>query len=709
VIYKYDFEENTDFFPYTSLDRDSVNSLLASFPKDLSYPFGLRYNEKQKCDECKDQWADPPPMSVRVSRNYFILRVEDASFVQELIQNRKDGFAIEIVPFDAFACGNPAYYNEPSRRNGMKRTSGRLLEPVYRKDLMKGFKRRKKKKDVSFVKYLLSADSVSFFKRFGRYKLTNFKAKYFEIKLGKIPKDINGWWNHNLVYINNKQICHFLYLTNYPGELDLEMIDVPYYPPVPIDNYEFVLDRYADTLELFYEAGVTETSSSALKKLISRYQEKNIRIDQLNIEGFCSVEGDAQKNEELHQQRAQKIMDAMGPILPNDSVSSVGSQVAWEHFYASVKDDPKWKFLYPKSTAEISAYFADPANERPVQILKEERKVKVVVSGVRDLNRKNAMYYIKRDLRNMFVKIDRGELNCVNPDSLRRLYEKAYYFSLLDTISVDDFLKIDIPKHRNGPSHTLMHHMAFYHYHHLKDSASKTELSKLKSKVESVFTLCGAAEHLSPEFHYLSACFLVDRIEKKGDKITTNDPTIQKAFDRLNLLLNWYELDSVFMIDVAKANLNIVNILIETIDADLVFEYRETINASLIQIVEYYRKTDQLNPKSVLSLSQLLCYFQNVPLAVELCRDFLYDDDVLQLYLPLAYYHSSFLSNDYAIEYEREFLSLLMEAKTRLTSDQWCKLFYGKFGIPFQVMDHEPLHKAFCETCPNRVDEVFSE
>lgn len=709
VVYKYDFEENAEFFPYSSLDQDSVNALLVNFPKDLSYPFGLKYNEKEKCDECKDTWDQYPQMSVRIRNNYFILRVEQSDFVKELIKNRKDGFAIEMVPFDAFACGNPAYYDEPSRRNEMKRTSGRLLEPVYRKDLMKGFKRRKKKKDVSFVKYILSADSVSFFKRFGRYKLANFDAKYFEIKLGKVPKDLNGWWNHNLVYIHNKQICHFVYLTNYPGELDLEMIDVPYYPPVPIDNYEFVLELFSDTVELFYEPGVTLTSSKELKNLISKYTEKNLRITQLDIEGFCSVEGDANTNEVLHQERAKNIMLEMESILTSDTLARVSSEVAWTHFYENVKDDPTWKFLYPLSRDEITAYLTDPKNKRPLEILREERKVKVVVHGIRDLNKKNANYYIQRDWKKMFTKDKRGEVQCVDESLMQRLYEKAYYFSTVDTITVDNFLAITFPMKESWFSHNLQHEIAFYRYHHLKDSADKTELGKLKSKVESVFSMCGAAEHLSPEFHYLSASLMVDRMKQKGPKMTASDVDIQKAFDRLNLLLNWYDLDSSFMLNVAKANLNIVNLLIETVDPDQVFEHQEIINASLIQIVEYYRSTDQMNPERAVSLSKLLCYFMNINLAVDLCQDFLYDNEVLKLYLPLAFQHSSYLSSDRALIAEAEFQQLLMEAQSRLTSEEWCKLFYGQFGIPFQVMDNEPLHKAFCETCPNRVDEVFAE
>jgi hypothetical protein len=500
-----------------------------------------------------------------------------------------------------------------------------------------------------------------------------------------------------------------VYLTNYPGELELEMIDVPYYPPLPFDDYEFQIEHFSDTIELFYQPGETVTNDGKIERIISKYQKKHLRIKSVDINGTCSVEGNQEKNEILHQERAANILVAMKDILVTDSVTRVSSEVAWNHFYASVKDDPKWGFLYPKSKQVIKAYLEDPANERPLDILSEERKVKVVILGVRDLNKSNAMYYIKRDLNNMFFKETTGKLQCYDTDSLRRLYEKAYYFSTVDSISKQDFLTITIPSFDGYLPHELEHDVAFYRYNYLKDSADPNTLAELKSQVEFVFEMCGAAEHLSPQFHYLSACFLVEKIEQNGQKNTSRDPNIQKAFDRLNLLLNWYALSDSFLLDVSKANLNIINILMETIDRDQIFEYNKTINTSLIQIVQYYRNNDKLTPETVVTLSKLLCYFQNVGLAVDLCSDFLYDDEVLKIYLPLAYRHSSFLSNDAELLAEDDFLSLLMEAKTRLPSEDWCKLFYGFYGIPFQVMDYGPLHKAFCETCPNRVDEVFSE
>ncbi len=709
VLYTYDFQENPDFFPYSNLSQDSLKALTTKKYPDLPYPYDLRDDKKGICNECLKNWEYYPPISVRIANNNFILRVEDADFVKELIANKHDGFAVEIVSFDAFACGNPAYEDEPSRRNGQKRTSGQILEPVYRNDLMKGFKKRKKVKNLSFVKYIFTADSVSFFKRFGHYKLVNFNAKYFEIKLGKVPKGLNGWWNHNLVYIHDKHICHFVYLTSYPGELTTELIDVDYLPPVPVNKYDFKLEHFTDTLELFYNSGQTVTSGKALDNIIKRFEQQHLTIKSIDIQGFCSVEGDSLTNEVLHQQRAENILAELKSLTQSSTQYNIQSQVAWEHFYQAVKNHPKWKFLYSQSKSEISRYLSNAKNEKPVEILSQERKVKVEIVAVKELSPQTANYYVQRDLKRLFYKDKYGKIQCVDVDVLQNLYEKAYYLSTVDTLGVSEFLQIEIPNYTGGLSHPLEHDVAFYQYHYLRQTKDKNLLAKLEGHIESVFTKCGAAAHLTPEFHYLSACLLVKKIERKGKKNTPENPDIQKALDRLNLLLNSYDKDSTFLLNASKANLNIINMLCENIDPEQLYKYTDIVNSSLIQIVEYYRYTNQLNPKSALKLAKMLCYFQNVPLAVELCRGFLYDNEVLKLYLPLAYTHASYLSGNDEKLFENEFQQLLQEAKSRLTAAEWCRLFYGNFGIPFQVMDNKLLHDEFCATCPNRVNEVFEE
>lgn len=706
VMYTYSFKENKSFFPYSSLTGTE------RAPEKISpneYPFKLRGDKAETCEECKDIWSNYPGLSVRIQNKNFILRIEDADFVKSLIQNKFDGFAIEIMPFDPFACGNPAYKNEFSRRNGKKKTSGQLLAPVYRNELLNGFKKRKKAKDINFVHYILSADSVSFFKRFGRYKLNNFTAEYFEIKLGKVPKDLKGWWNHNLTYIHDKQICHFVYLTGYPGELVTELMEVTYFPPVPINNYEFQLEYFTDTLELFYPSGKTIANGSELPKLIQKFEKHNLKITTIEIDGYCSVEGDSLSNNRLHKERANNILNNLKPLTDSLTQFNIKSQTAWSHFYENTAKVPKWNFLSSLTRQQISSYLSNKNNEQPVEILSQERKVVVVVHGVKELSPKTANYYVVRDLAKLFVKPPKQKLICTDYDKLQLIYEKAYYFTTVDTLSKEDFLKISFPRLEIPYSHSFEKDIAFYKYHLNRENKDVSKLKMYENEVSKIFDMCGAPEHLTAEFHYLSACLLVKKIQESGKKTANSydEVLIQKGFDRLNSLLNSYVIDSVFFLNVSVANLNIINTLCSSIGPEKIYDYADIINKSLIQIIEYYRRTNQLDVKKVIQLSKLLCYFNNVSMAVQLCSDFLDDNEILKIYLPLAYIHTSYLSGEDELIFEKEYQNLLLESKNRLSTEEWCTLFYGHNGIPFQIMDYEPLHEQFCETCPNRVNELF--
>ncbi len=707
VLYQYAFEENEQFFPYSKIDSDSLNRIHAQFPDEIVYPHGLKANKLEKCEECRDLWANYPPLSVRFQNNYFILRIEDAEFVQRLIENRNDGFAVEIVPFEPFVCGNPAYMGEPSRRNGKKRTSGTVLAPVYRDDLVKGLKKRKSKKGVNFVSHLLKADSISFFQRFGTYSLVRFDAKYFEIKLGKLPKEFQQTaWNHNLVFIRDRQICHFVYLTNYPGEIDPEFLDTKYYPPVPVDNYEFELEYFRDTVDLFFAPGATTASGKELDRLLKKYTESHVTIQKVDLDARSSVEGKASENEKLHVKRGEAILKQMEGLLSREADVQSRSSVAWDHFYAQVTGHPKWGFLAKLSREEVTNYLNDPKNERPLEILAQERVVRVVIHGVREVNRYNATYYINRDIKSLVFKDDQKRILCRDMDRLRRLYQQAYYLTSIDTLSEKEFLAIKIPPFTGGVSHELEHDLVFYRYHLLKDKVSAEELSQLKAKAESLFKKCGAAEHLSSEFQYLTANWMIEKLKSKRGSLTPDNDLIQKVFNRLGILLEWNQNDPDFVADIAKANLNVVNLLIESVDPALVFEYRDVVNNSLIHLVEYYRKNDQMDADRTLKMSRFLCYFQNVPLAVQLCQKHLDNDEVLKLYLVLSYVHSSYLSPMDELIFEKDFHALLMEARDRLPANEWCSLFFGEEGIPFQVMDKIELREAFCATCPNRIHEL---
>lgn len=709
VVMKFDFEENKRFFPYSGMN--DLPPPIFYDTSALKYPYHLKRNNWEECEECRDAWAEQPGITLAIERNQFVLRCADASFIKELLQNQKDGFAVEIVSFDPFACDNAAYENEPSRRNGKKRSSGEILQPIYRKDLIKGFKKKKKIPAVKFVKHLFTQDSSDFFSRMRNYNYLTFDAQYFEYKLGRVPKNTPLWWNHNLLYIHNKRICQVTYFTQYPGEVVPVLLDVDYFPPKIVNDYEFKLEHFADTFSFYYEPGKTLASVPSFETYKDFLKKNHITITDLEIVGYSSVDGTKKENDRLQQARAQNILTTLQPMFGKNTAYQISSSDTWAHFYTSVAKEKKWAFLSNMSQEEVQAYLLDPKNPQPDSILNEERKVFVRVLSTRFLSPQTANYYVNRDIQALILeeKTQNGiRYFCSDMDKLSKLYQKAYYFTQVDTLTTTNFLAIDLKKYQLALPHSLEELMAFYPYELYRQAGDSAQMKKQAAETERVFQWCGAAEHLTPEFHYLTACQLVDNLTNRPPK-TSSDPNINKALDRMDLLLSSYDLDSVFHYNVAKANLNVIYCLIQTIDKSILYEYQDLIRRSLIQVYSYYKRNQLLTPEKVLELAKLFCFFNEVNLAEFICRDFLNNDAVLLFYLPIAYYHSSYLSPDFALEFEQKYWALMEEGRTRFTPEQWCQLFFSDNGIPFQILDQPEIRAKFCSTCPNRALDFINE
>ena len=75
------------------------------------------------------------------------------------------------------------------------------------------------------------------------------------------------------------------------------------------------------------------------------------------------------------------------------------------------------------------------------------------------------------------------------------------------------------------------------------------------------------------------------------------------------------------------------------------------------------------------------------------------NNQVLMRMLPLMYIHSSYLSDQYELDFEQEFIEKLKDARTKLSDDEWCNLFINENTIPFQVFDNKEIRDLFCESC----------
>lgn len=348
VYYKYKFIENKKMFPLsnyqTALEVNSFDSLSNTLIP-FEYPFNLKHNQEYQCTTCTDLVKNQPFITLRFERNSFILKIENAAYAKQLLKNKKDGFAVEIVPFDDYMCGNPEYYTKPSRRNGQLKLNGNTLKPRYTKGLYPGYKKRKKRSDVKFIPYIFKSDSIAFFKRFGRYKVDRYKHEYFEINLGRLPKGQKGYWNHNLVYLQNNQICHIDFLTGYCGELIGERQPSIFIPAPSDGEYHFELDKQKINFRIPYKQGDTEFTNERIAPFIKSLEDHSYLIDSIHINAYASVEGDSVLNHKIQMSRAMNIASLLQSRQDSKFKVSINTKTDWKHFRKSVGAITKWKYL----------------------------------------------------------------------------------------------------------------------------------------------------------------------------------------------------------------------------------------------------------------------------------------------------------------------------------------------------------------------------
>lgn len=309
--YQYSFTENKQMFPYSNyepaIEVNSFEGVIKHLVDNYTYDFDLKHDKPEYCTSCKQEVVNPPPITLRIERNMFILRVEDSVYVKNLMNDKRDGFAVEIVTFNDYMCSNPAYYTKPSRRNGQLMLNGKILKPLFRNDLYKGYKKREKRKDVKFIPYIFNSDSLKFFNRFGKFKLDRFNSEYFEIPLGRVPNDINGYWAHNLVYIQNGQICHIDYFTGYCGSVIEEYLPVEFIPCTADDHCKLKPEERFLHFSIPFEQGKSDFTKEDIGPFIKSISDLSYNLDSVHIHAYSSIEGDSVLNRNLQIMRSKNI------------------------------------------------------------------------------------------------------------------------------------------------------------------------------------------------------------------------------------------------------------------------------------------------------------------------------------------------------------------------------------------------------------------
>lgn len=695
--YQYTFYENKMMFPYSDYSpsklAESFDGIERKLLEDYVYEFHLRHDKPENCYTCNLAANDMPFITLRIENNNFILRIEEADYVKNLLNKRFDGFAVEIVSFNDYMCGNPAYYTKPSRRNGQTMLNGYVIEPLFKKDLYKGFKKRKVKKDVRFLSYIFQADSVDFFNRFGKYKLERYSHEYFEVSLGRVPRNIQGYWAHNLVYIQNGQICRFDVFTGYCGEIieDYQSTD---FIPAPADDYCYLQPEFRSLhFSIPFEKGKYEFTRQDIEPFLQSLDEITYILDSVHIHAYSSIEGDSTTNYQLQIKRAESITSVLHENQEQVTNVRVTTSTDWNGFYKAVSNSSKWKYLGTMSHPDVLAELNEIGYDAVEDILKSERRGEIDLYCTIHPTDENLEYFITKELKMFNDGIDsltrekRGVMNYL--DGFYSLYNCVHSKVVQGKIDPAFLAAIKMPNMYKDHHGLVQAYVLFGLEFNESFSKNSHWQSNYLKDIEHIHQNCMEPTHILPEFLFILIRNSIDFYFK----------TKSADFDKLQNLLSLleqmepiYRSDPDAKLNIDKLNFNLNVLLLNAVFAKEPMKYSGNAIKSIAQLYKFYETYNHLSGSKAIELGKTAVYFHQIYPAIELMQPFAHEDSVMAYILPLGYQHIS-------TEGSLNWYDKVIKAADEMDTTIWCNMFFDECKIPFQAFDYEPLRSLFCERC----------
>lgn len=678
VKFQYDFTEDTELFPYsewtnkpviTSFDQVSGERLQDKYEWGLKPP----RDSLEFCRECNlaidTAWYQDEltPKGRRIE--FYTPNVE---MMASILGNWRNGLALEVVTYDPYDCGNPAYYTMPSRRNGQSLLNGEVLEPMYRRHLKKYFK------GATFREV-----------KKGRHD----PDAYFKVKLGSLPRDLSGFVEVNLLIIRKKRVCRVMHLTGLCGLSLQELHHVPYL--TRLNDYSYDARNVIRTIgfDIPFEQGRSSYDYNDIKPLLDSLHYTDFEILSASVKAYTSVEGDPSLNERIGKERASSILKAIQSGQQEPFELEVESEENWDLFRQQIEGDSLLTDYDSLSMAEVKARLTERDElSRLEPYLQEQRTARVELTMRISVSEKNLGSFLLGEFHRLKDSIDLGirrdgvmsQLSKARIDTMANIQGFAYEMvkeGIVDTALFDRFeigLKADYSKIIKD-----------YFWYSLELSEAKQgdptwernffyRLNQLERKgissYEIRFDIANYLTRTSGQGRRNTG-MSKDLLPLIQSLLEHKDPEMQ---ERAQHLLENYHVKNAFLIqeDGRRGD-------------------KQSQRASLLYLMSKHAGPDA-DDSIQYRTAELMVYCDADDLAYELLKPVSEQADPfppsLALFMKLGYRHIE--------EYgDTLYHESLINVADRMPDSTWCGMFVGPCNISFQVFDYEPLRNEYCKRC----------
>ncbi len=645
----YRYKPNKKLFPFDNLEVKQHKKTKYSYIK--SYGWKIKAPKKESDFENTKRTFDRlKKKEVKKDGTRLSVIFDSESSVKQIIEKKKDGFAIELVSFDDYDCTSKNYY-KPARRNKHSLLNGVLMKPRYYNDI---------------------------FKKSG---YGDEKQKYFIKDIGSI-KNGAGIFEANAVLFKKNRIVAIIKPSHICGSmLKYSPEKLPYLDNLYNPYYEPDVDYDTLKLKIYFGVGETQPESEDIGKIIEFVKKEGLVITKAYVNANASIEGSAKVNEMLFNKRAENITALFENEQDYHIQTILKTQENWDLFFMQIKNTRFANLAY-KDTAYIK-YFVKDSIDYFREMLDKQRYAQVnlfaVTKATRDKFKVFALNEYKKLIPQIIEAQEKNKLKLANG-----LLEKAEAVQLFlfdqynrKKIGLNFVNLLKIPD--KDIFANLRFNRLMFDFKYVAESSGIDETSFFNS----IKTL-SSKENICNLVFYNFVAYLINHYGED----TETDYTDSKKFLNLIQKMGQNGIDNEYV-----KNINLHLNYLRTLEF---YESREFKRArkSLAFIADYYQKKENISAETIVNVAEYYILFNEFEKAKKIVAPIANcsnpNHNALILYLKLHY------MNYWEKNRTEEYYSLLFEASKILSNDEWCGLFAGDCNISFQIFDYEPLWKFYC-------------
>jgi uncharacterized protein YkwD len=586
------------------------------------------------CKPCDDALNLMPPnikFGYKIIEGEIFLTFTDLDYLKRIINQPKDAFALDIVQKNLFPCSGTNLIDSTKHYQGI------LIIPVLR-------------------------DSI-FLKNQAKEK------KELLISMGKLPSDINGDFEINLMILKNQRLCKYYSFYGLPS-LNSNILDIGLFRDSIHDKtHRHIYHLYSHERLNFiipFEKNKFTYQREDILPLFDSLKTKKGSLKYINIKVFSSIEGSTDLNQNLQVERAMGIVKILQSQQADTITTKIDSEENWTEFFRDIKLT-EYKDFKDLTKDEIKEKLKDEKIKADLEpILKNHRKatIMLLIENKKDVKAEDTegmKLVFKQTIQRKNIK----EAVDIQSHFLSMVRRKILSEEFLDTLIIPESLLYgrllsnkEAFKYFEGRDSSDIH-KAYQHYSRLSKLIPSNphllyNLSVLKIKMWHA----GEDSMIKPEIMLKEIQSLLNmHIDKKMVK---------------RLLIDFYLLATDYFVKTNQLKLK-----------EQALNY---INTSYTTAIH--------NEEELMLLTNYLVYYGRFDLALKMLHPLAIKHTVSEDLL--FYYIGLTIINEF--ETSKLNYAAILHSAVKINKERFCKIF-SSTGITFQLLNNEKLKGLYCQEC----------